>query len=366
MPPIVSAEQEQPLSNPEKPPGSLRPLLDHRLVIVTGKGGTGKTSVAAALSLAGARQGLRVALVETGRDEHAPRLFEPGAAPVGYAGRELSPGLLALRIDPYAALSEYLQLELRVPSLVTRVLQNRGFRQLLDAAPGWRELITLGKVWHLREQRRIPTTDRPDDGGDGDPAFDLIVVDAPATGHGLVFLDVPRVVASAVRTGPLQRHARQVEAMVKDPRQTLLLPVTLAEELPARETAELVESLQTKLGVCVDRVVVNALLAAPFPVGLGDLPERLSTLEALPAGVPGLPSAPALASCARHLRERFELGQEYLARVQEWTGLPTVTLPYLTGGVHGMDDLDRLGRALQAVPSGAEDGARSPLGGARS
>ena len=159
----------------------LRPLLEHRLVIVTGKGGTGKTSVAAALALAAAAAGRRVLVAETGRDEHVPRLIAPGGPRAGYAGRELRPGLRVMRVDPYEALTEYLQLQLRVPGLVSRAMKNKGFRQLMDAAPGWRELITLGKVWQLGEQR--------DDSGR--PTADLLIIDAPATGHGLTFLDVP-------------------------------------------------------------------------------------------------------------------------------------------------------------------------------
>jgi anion-transporting ArsA/GET3 family ATPase len=256
---------------------------------------------------------------------------------VGYEGRNLLPGLRAMRVDPYEALTEYLRLQLRIPGMVSRVLHNRAFLQLLDAAPGWRELVTLGKVWHLREQRDAQ----------GREAFDLLLVDAPATGHGLTFLDVPRVVVSAVRAGPLRRHASWVEAMVKDQRETLLLPVALAEELPARETAELVERVRKDLGVSVDRVVVNAVTPAPFPPGAEDLDARLARL---PGPLPGLPPPAVLAACAAHLRSRHELNREYLEKIASWTRLPLVELPLMPGGVHGPADLEPLAAALLAGP----------------
>ena len=135
--------------------------------------------------------------------------------------------------------------------------------------------MTLGKVWHLEQARE-----------GGRPRFDLLVVDAPATGHGLTFLDVPRVVVSAIRSGPLRRHARWVEELVRDPERTLLLPVALGEELPARETAELVTRLREQVGVALDRVVVNAMQPAPFPPELPDLDRRLAALPETPGPAP--------------------------------------------------------------------------------
>lgn len=315
------------------------PLLDRRLVIVTGKGGTGKTSVAAALGLAAARSGRRVLVAEVGRDEHVPRLLAPGSAPVGYAGRELAPGLTVLRIDPFEALGEYLGLQLGVRPVVDLVLRNRAFRQLMEASPGWRELITLGKVWHL-EQMQLP---------DGSPRFDLILVDAPATGHGLTFLDVPRVVGAAVRAGPLRKHAGLVEAMIEDRERTLLLPVALAEELPARETAELALRVRRDVGIAVDRVVVNAVAGAPFPPGLDDLDRLLAKLPEATA-LEGLPSAKTLASCAAHLRSRFELNRYWAAEIGRMTELPIVELPHLASGIRGLLDLERLVPALVGAP----------------
>jgi len=316
----------------------LRPLLERRLVIVTGKGGTGKTTVAAALALAAARSGRRVLVAEVGPDEQLPARIAPGSPDSGYAGRELRPGLRSMRIDPFEALAEYLGLQLGAAGMVRRVLGAQAFRQLMNAAPGWRELITLGKVWHLEQREK-----------DGRSLYDLIVVDAPATGHGVAFLSVPRVVVSALRAGPLRRHAQHVEELLEDPDRTLLLPVALAEELPARETAELVRRVRTEIGISIDRVVVNAVAPRPFPPEAGDLDQRLAALA------PGLdlgrlPPAPALAACAGFLRARHELNRGHVEQIAAATSLPILELPYLAAGASAPASLERLADALLEAP----------------
>ncbi len=316
-----------------------RPLLDHRLIIVTGKGGTGKTTVAAALALAAQRAGRRVLVAETAAAENVPRLLDPTCSEVGYAGREFAPGLFVMRIDPYAALAEYIGLQLGAQRLAQRVLAFHPFHQLMDATPGWRELITLGKIWHLEQKRR----------SDGRHQFDLLVVDAPATGHSLTFLDVPRVARSAVRSGPLRRHAGWVEALIHDPERTLLLPVALAEELPARETIELVTRLRDQLAVHVDRVVVNSVTPQPFPENIPDLDEQLAALpDDTPLGT--LPPVSVLAACASHLHARFQLNRRYSESIARDTHLPLVPLPQLATGVCGPKDLEVLGAALLRTP----------------
>jgi anion-transporting ArsA/GET3 family ATPase len=318
----------------------LSPLLDRRLIIVTGKGGTGKTTVAAAIAVAAAREGRSVLIAEVGGDEQVPQFIAPGHPPVGYAGSELLPGLTSIHIDPHQALAEYLGLQLRVPGIVDLMLRNKGFAQLLDAAPGWRELITLGKVWHLAQMKDAH----------GRALYELIVVDAPATGHGLTFLDVPRVVGSAVRAGPLRSHAHLVEELVRDPEQTLLLPVSLAEELPARETAELVQRAQGDLGISIDRIVVNAVAPHPFPPDVPeDLDERLRGLGDMEFG--GLPRPRVLACCAEYLRARHELNSHYVEQIRRECGQPLVTLPYRTGGLVGADSLAEFAAPLLSAES---------------
>lgn len=318
-------------------PDAPRSLLERRVVIVTGKGGTGKTTVSAALAVAGARAGKRVLLAEMTADEQVPRLLSPGAPPVGYAGRELMPGIRAMFIDPFAALGEYLTLQIGMRPLVDGVMRNSAFQQLMSASPGWRELITLGKIWHLEQMREA----------DGRASYDMIIVDAPATGHGVTFLDVPRVVVSAVRAGPLHQHTEAVEAMIMDSERTVLLPVTLAEELPTRETAELIERVRADLSIAVDRIVVNAIAPAPFPDGLEQLDEALARLpESSDLG--SLPPPGQLAECAHQLRARHELNHHFVREIAHSTRLPLVHLPLLQRGIETPADIETLAGALMS------------------
>jgi anion-transporting ArsA/GET3 family ATPase len=244
-----------------------------------------------------------------------------------------------MRIDPFDALTEYLALQIGVRPLVETVMRNQAFRKLRLASPGWRELITLGKIWHLEQMEEAP----------GQPRYDLIVVDAPATGHGVTFLDVPRVAISAVRAGALRQHTERVEALIEDPKRTVLLPVTLAEELPARETAELVERVRSDIGIAVDRVVVNGVVPSPFPEGLAHLDESLRRLpETTPLGA--LPPPSTLAACASYLRARHELNRGFVTEIARLTNLPIVLLPYLHRGIEGPSEIETLAGPLVGPP----------------
>ena len=310
-----------------------RSLLDHRLIVVTGKGGVGKTTVACLLAEAARRQGQRVLLAETAPIEAVAARFERNPAPLGYEGRELRPGLHAIRIDPHEALAHYVRLQTGLGLVTDRILGSETFRQLLEAAPGWRELILLGKLWHVEQNESR-----------GRPLYDLIVVDAPATGHGLTFLDVPRVAQQAVRAGPLARHAGWVEALVHDRERTLLLPVTLPEELPARETIELVERAREDIDIGVDRIVVNRCPPCPSPA-LADVLARGD------ASFDAWPDPPSLVPLVEHAAARAALAASERGRVSERCALPVVDVPVLPGGAEGGSDWSDAADAVLATPT---------------
>ncbi|MEO1935337.1 MAG: ArsA-related P-loop ATPase [Myxococcales bacterium] len=296
---------------------ALRDLTDFRLVIVTGKGGTGKTTVCCRLAEAARRAGKRVLLAETSPIESIAAYFEKAPRPLGYKGRDLRKNLHALRLDPHEALADYVRVQLGLGVLTDRILRLETFQQLLEAAPGWRELIILGKIWHL-EQKRDPV---------GAHVYDLLIVDAPSTGHGLTFLDVPRVVQQALRSGPLARHASWVEALIHDPERTLLLPVTTPEDLPVQETHELVSRARGDLGVFVDRIVVNRMPT-------GRTCEALGILEKIPGDLTleCLPSIPEMHSMLEHSAKRDHIAFAERERVSNLCHLPVVDQPVFPGG----------------------------------
>ena len=296
---------------------ALRDLTDFRLVIVTGKGGTGKTTVACQLAEAARRAGKRVLLAETSPIESIAAYFERAPRPLGYKGRDFRKDLHALRLDPHEALADYVRVQFGLGVVTDRILRLETFQQLLEAAPGWRELIMLGKIWHL-EQKKDPA---------GAHVYDLLIVDAPSTGHGLTFLDVPRVVQQALRSGPLARHASWVETLIHDRERTLLLPVTTPEDLPVQETHELVRRARGDLGIFVDRIVVNRM-----PTGRTG--EALDILEKIPEDLTleCLPSIPEMHSMLEHSAKRDRIAFAQRERVSNLCQLPVIDMPIFPGG----------------------------------
>src|SRR5215210_7502074 len=226
-------------------------LLDKRLILVTGKGGVGKTTVAAALGLAAARRGKRVVLCEVAEQKRLGALF---AVDTEHAETELAPGLFAVSVDPEQAKQEWLRYQLKSRTLAGVLGGSRLFQYLTAAAPGLNELVTMGKVWDLAQLEPRTAAQK----------YDLAIVDAPATGHGLAMLQAPGTYASIAGAGPVGRHAERIDAFVRDADRTGVLTVALPEEMPVNETVEFERALRRELDIAIDAIVVNAVHPARF------------------------------------------------------------------------------------------------------
>ena len=166
-------------------------LFSRRLVFLTGKGGVGKSVVGAAIALAARERGKRVLLVEVAAPLEAARLL--GGPPSRGRETEVLPGLFTVNLDPAAVMDEYVRHVVKLEMFTRRILESPIYRRFFAAAPGLKELMVLGKIMVLEEARARFSQK---------PLWDLIVVDAPATGHGLAFLKVPLVASAAVPVGP--------------------------------------------------------------------------------------------------------------------------------------------------------------------
>jgi anion-transporting ArsA/GET3 family ATPase len=302
-------------------------LLTRRLLVVTGKGGVGKTTVAAALGLVAARAGKRTIVAEVARRGDVASAFDSeGAEP--FEEIELAPGLFHISIDPQDALEEYLRDQLPRGPIADLLARSRVFGLLAAATPGMRELLTVGKLWELAQlDRRTPGAD----------AYDLVVVDAPATGHGVAVLSAPRTFAAAAGSGPVARQGKIIDAMLSDPASTAVVAVARAEELAVTETGELRRSLRASMGLELERVVANALD-----------PDRFSAREARQLA----PHAahPAVARALRGHRHALRQRQQ-VARLGELCEQAPAKLALHPGGPDLQRLADELAPQLEAAPA---------------
>ncbi len=226
-------------------------LLDRRLLFFTGKGGVGKSTVTAATALLAAEHGKRVLLVEVDAKNNLTALFEH--APVGFEPRQVHPGVYAMQMDTEASLREYLKVQAKVPVFGRIGPIARAFDFVATAAPGVKEILTVGKVcWELRESLA------------GRADWDLIVVDAAATGHVISQLDAPGAIQELVQVGPIRNQTGWMVDLLSDPSLTALNVVTSPEEMPVNETIELVATARQELDVPLGVVIVNRVLPELF------------------------------------------------------------------------------------------------------
>jgi anion-transporting ArsA/GET3 family ATPase len=284
-------------------------LADKRFVLVTGKGGVGKTTVCAAEALALAAQGKRVLVAMCNAKERLSVML--GTGPIGSDVVPVAAGVWAVNMNPDKALEEYGVLVLRSRVLYKTLFDNRYVRSFLRAVPGMPEWSMLGKAWwHTTE--RLP---------DGSSKYDVVILDAPATGHGLDMLRVPKVIIDVVPPGLLRRDAERAWALFQDPKTCAIVLVTLPEEMPTTETLELARALG-ELKLPVARVVVNSVLPPLFSRDERAALEALGPLDPTARG-----DAAILAGRDRATRERVQA--ESLNRLSRELPVPPAFLPLL-------------------------------------
>jgi anion-transporting ArsA/GET3 family ATPase len=304
-------------------------LYGKRFVIVTGKGGVGKTTVTAALALSAARRGKSVLVAMCQEKERLSRLL--GSEPVGPKVAPVGPRIDAVNMTPEAALEEYGMMVLRIRAVYRAIFENRMVKAFLRAVPGMDEWSMLGKAWYH-------TTEEVG----GRPRWDLVILDAPATGHGLDLLRVPKVLLDVAPPSPLRREAEKCWDLMHDPVRSEVLLVTLPEDMPVTETIELYRKLADELRFPIERIVANAVVSPLFGAG-----EPEAVMEA--TGATGLdPDIGPLLAAARTRVLRAELEVQHLGRLRQSLPLNVTTLPFLYTPGLGRTAIEGLSQVLEA------------------
>jgi anion-transporting ArsA/GET3 family ATPase len=288
-------------------------VLDKRFIVIGGKGGVGRTTVAVSLAVLLSRRGRRVLLAHVRTRQRVAQMIGTDV-PIDEEIREVQPNLWVVNMTPEAALREKGLMVLRFKAVYRAVMENRVVRYFLRAVPALNEYSVLGKAWYH-------TTETLEDGS---PRFETVIFDGPAMGHLISMLRVPQVIVETVPEGPLIADARQVMTMLRDPARTSLWIVTLAEEMPVRESEELLQAARQDLRIPVERLVVNSV----YPDDYEREPDLSDALDRLGArGVDGV-VAPLLRS-ARTIRARRRINRRYLDELKSLVPLPRVVLPQL-------------------------------------
>jgi anion-transporting ArsA/GET3 family ATPase len=310
-------------------------ILDRRLVFVTGKGGVGKTSIAAALALLGARGGQRVLVCEMDAKGSLAAAYDAG--PLTFQPRELEPDLFAMAMNTEDSLREYLRLFVRVPLLGKIGPLARTFDFVADAAPGVKEILAVGKLCHEVRERH----------------YDLVVVDAEATGHIVSQVGAPKVIRDLVKVGLVRDQTEWMLELLQDPAITGVAIVTTPEEMPVTETLSLVDRLEPETGVRPSLIVANRVLPQHFDRRQAAVFDELAEASDVLVDAAGRGVGAVLAA-ARIIEARRQNGEHHLDDLREQVpDLPMVVVPELFTRATGRRVVELVADALapQLVPT---------------
>lgn len=330
----------------------MTPFFDRRFVVMCGKGGVGRSTLCASVAVEAARRGKRVLVCELNTKERIPSLLggRPGGPVITHAwSAESGPGgVWCVNIVPEHAMREYGLMKLRVRALYRVAFENRLVRGFLRLVPGLPELLMLGKAFfHESEQDTLS----------GRPRWDMVVVDAPATGHGVSLLRIPQVVLAITSRGPMADDARRMQGLLTDPAKTSLNIVTLPEAMPVSEAIDLRRQLEEILHLPTGYVFLNAVRRrgdSAAATGAGDAPPgasdsarvaaELATLSGQRTGDDPIDETlRAMSDAVGRRARRTAAEQEQITALLDNVRMPVVTLPFVAAERWGFDAISRLG-----------------------
>jgi len=318
----------------------MRPMRARRLLFVTGKGGVGKTTVAAALGQYLGTSRHRALIVETAMDGRLAHLF--GHTDLSAEPRRLRAGLDAVRVDARQLVEEYFSRLLRFQMLSQRLLSSETFNALTAAVPGITEFLLLEKILDWIE---------PGFGGRR-RGYEIIIVDGPATGHALKMLRTPRALASMVPGGPLGKTARRLLALLGDHACTQVLLVTLPDEMAVRETMETQHALEGDLAIRVARPVINRVFPRHFSGAEAQLIEQHRKVNGH--------AAQALLEAARFSIACRREAERHVAHLRRVLGVRPILLHQFFSKEVQAQHLEAFGRMLGKAVLEATNEGRAP------
>ncbi|MDM8536685.1 ArsA family ATPase [Desulfobacterales bacterium HSG17] len=291
---------------------SIDRLLNLRQIFITGKGGVGKTTICAALGMAAAKLGKKVLIVEVGDADNIGPLFVDRTLPE--TPLSIQNNMWGVRVNPRMVMNEYIETHIASRFISNRITRSALFDHLAAATPGLKEVMTLGQIWRWEQH----TTD------DDAPPFDLIIVDSPATGHGLSLLRVPETVIQMIGVGPVAKQTQVVLDILRDPTKVAIAQVTLAEELPINEAIEFENAALTELHMAHETIFVNSVYPDIFTNDELDELENISDDNLLQ-----MPNDFKLMihSGKREIRRRA-MQQGHVNRLRTATKSPLIEIPF--------------------------------------